>query len=162
MATDPTPLASPEPPTTFRLTEGGREVASISPEGKISIAPDASPIELGIALNYALRELWNRRASSSAASQLKVYGNHLPPDAPAALYVTADEIAAQSLRDSPASPAGDVERERLMFNAAREGYMRGLDSTRRDDGFEMAMACAEAFAREYCDARAASPGRETP
>lgn len=53
----------PLPRTTFKLMEAGREIASISPEGKISIAPDASQIELGIALNYALRELWNRRSS---------------------------------------------------------------------------------------------------
>lgn len=56
---------SPADPVTFKILDHGREIARISPEGKISIASDASPAELGIALNYALRELWNHRSALS-------------------------------------------------------------------------------------------------
>lgn len=39
----------------------------------------------------------------------------------------------------------------IAFNAAREGFMRGVG--KEDLGFERTVAAAEHFAREYCDAR---------
>jgi hypothetical protein len=63
--------------------------------------------------------------------------------------------------DCQLAATNDAERQRLMFNAAREGYLRGMEYSRRDvAGFEEASAAAEHFAREYCDARSSS--EETP